>query len=142
MLVRNTVAVLFAVTAFAAQAQTLQLIKPEEAKLPAAAAQPPSRAITRGPAVKLSSPESVNGAFAFKVAFEPRGGSKVDPSSVKVEYLKEPVVDLTERVKAGLKPEGIELSSVTAPAGDHPIRVSVRDSEGRAGTTTFSLKVK
>lgn len=134
-------AVLIAYTT-AAHAQTVQLIKPEEAKLPSAAAQPPSRAITRGPGVKLSSAETVGGQFSFKVAFEPRGGSKIDPASVKVEYLKHPLVDLTERVKPGLRAEGIELANVTAPAGEHPIRVSVRDSEGRAGTATFSLRVK
>src|SRR5258705_7746399 len=126
----------------ATHAQTVQLIKPEEAKLPAAAAQPASRAITRGPAIKLTSPESVAGTFAFKVAFEPRGGSKIDPASVKVEYLKEPVVDLTQRVKPGLKPDGIELASVAAPAGEHPIPVSGRDSESRPGPGPFRLKGK
>src|SRR5262249_55041242 len=104
--------------------------------------QPPSRAITRGPGVKLASSDSVAGTFAFKVVFEPRGGSKIDPESLKVEYLKDPIVDLTERVKPGLKPDGIELSSVIAPTGEHPIRVTVRDSEGRAGAATFSLRVK
>src|SRR2546425_1093645 len=78
------------VGASTAQAQTVQLIKPEEAKLPAAAAQPPRRAIARGPGIKLSSAESVAGQFPFKVVFEPRGGSTIDPASVKVEYLKDP----------------------------------------------------
>ena len=138
---RALAAVLF-VFSSAAFGQTVQLITAEEAKLPAAAAKPASRAITRGPGVKLVSPESVSGNFAFKVAFEPRGGSTVDPASVKLEYLKGSGVDLTERVKASIKPGGIELAAAAAPAGEHPIRVTVRDSEGRQGSAEFKLTVK
>ena len=123
-------------------AQTLQLIKDDEAKLPAAAVEPPTRAITRGPAIKLASPESVSGAFPLKITFEPRGESKIDVGSVKVEYLKGSGVDLTERLKAGIKPNGIEIAAAAAPTGQHPIRVTVRDSEGRQGTTEFNLTVK
>jgi hypothetical protein len=128
--------------ASAAVAQTVQLITEDEARLPAAS-QAPTRAITRGPGVKLVSPGSVgNAAFAFKIAFEPRGGSKIDPASVQVVYLKSPQVDLTSRVKAGISPEGIDLASARAPAGEHPIRISVRDDEGRQNSATFTLVVK
>ena len=126
----------------AAFAQTVQLITADEAKQPAAASKAASRAITRGPGVKLASPESVSGAFALKVAFEPRGDSKIDAASVKVEYLKGAGIDLTDRVKGGIKPTGIEIPAAAAPAGEHPIRVSVRDSEGRLGTAEFKLTVK
>jgi hypothetical protein len=118
------------------------LITDKEAKLPAAT-QAPSRAITRGPAVKLLSPESVpNSGFPLKVAFQPRGGSKIDPASVQITYLKNPSVDLTGRIKSAIRPDGIDLASVTAPSGDHPIRVSVRDDEGRQGTLVINLSVK
>lgn len=126
----------------AAFAQTVQLITADEAKQPAAASKPASRAITRGPGVKLASPESVGGAFPLKVEFQPRGDSKIDVASVKVEYLKGAGIDLTERVKGGIKPGGIEIPAAAAPAGEHPIRVSVRDSEGRLGSAEFKLVVK
>ena len=132
----------FFLTASAVYGQTVQLITPEEARLPTAAAKPPSRAITRGPGVKLASPENVSGNFAFKVAFEPRGDSKIDPATIKVEYLKGSGVDLTARLKPSLKPTGIEVAAATAPAGEHPIRVTVRDSEGRLGSAEFKLTVK
>ena len=136
------VVVLMAGASIAAAAQTVQLITNDEAKLPAAS-QASARAITRGPGVKLVSPETVGkNAFAFKVAFEPRGGSKIDPASVQVVYLKDPQVDLTSRVKSGIGPEGIELAAARAPVGEHPIRVSVRDDEGRQGIATFNLVVK
>jgi hypothetical protein len=125
-----------------ASAQTVQLITPDEAKQPAAAPKPSTRAITRGPAVKLASPEAVSGNFPFKIAFEARGESKIDPATVKVEYLKGSGIDLTERLKGGIKPGGIEIPAAAAPAGEHPIRVTVRDSEGRLGTAEFKLTVK
>ena len=134
-------AVFFALST-AASAQTIQLITAEEAKQPVAASKPPSRAITRGPGVKLASPESVSGQFPFKIAFEARGESKVDPATIKVEYLKGNGIDLTERLRGGIKPSGIEIPAAAAPAGEHPIRVTVRDSEGRLGTGEFKLTVK
>ena len=145
-MIRKAFAALLALAATAsfnlAGAQALQLIKDDEAKLPAQGAKPPSRAITRGPSVKLASPEAVSGNFPFKIEFTPRGESKIDPNSVKVEYLKGNGVDLTDRLKPGIKPGGIEIPAAAAPAGQHPIRVSVRDSEGRQGTAEFNLTVK
>ena len=122
--------------------QTVNLVTAEEAKLPAVAVKPGTRAITRGPAVKLASPESVSGSFPFKVEFAPRGGSKIDASSVKIEYLRGSGIDLTDRLKAAIKPEGISVAAAQAPAGEHAFRVSVRDSEGREGKAEFSLTVK
>lgn len=128
--------------ASSATAQPVQLITDKEANLPAAP-QAASRAITRGPGVKVLSPENVaSGAFPLKVVFEPRGGSKIDPSSVQVTYLKNPAVDLTSRIKSGIRPDGIDLASVTAPGGDHPILISVRDNEGRQGSLVINLSVK
>ncbi len=128
--------------ASAAVAQTVQLITEDEARLPAAS-RSSTRAITRGPGVKLVTPGLVgNTAFAFKVAFEPHGGSKVEPASVQVVYLKSPPVDLTSRIKAGISAEGIELASARAPAGEHPIRIFVRDNEGRQNSATFTLVVR
>jgi len=142
MIARMLFAVVLGCAASVAAAQTVQLITDKEAKLPAAP-QAPSRAITRGPGVKLLSPESVaKAAFSLKVAFEPRGGSKIDPGSVEVTYLKNPPVDLTSRVKSAIRPDGIDLASASAPAGDHPIRISVRDDQGRQGSLVINLSVK
>jgi len=141
MLIRSLAAAVALLGASAVNAQALQLITADEARLPAFT-KPPSRAITRGPGVKLASPESVSGTFALKIGFEPRGESKIDTSSVKVEYLKGNGIDLTERIKTAIKPNGIDIPAAAAPAGEHPIRVTVRDSEGRLGSVEFKLTVK
>ncbi len=104
---------------------------------------PATRAITRGPGISLLSPAEVAGkSFAFKMVFEPRGGAKIDPTSIKFEYLKQPVIDLTARFKTGLHGNQLELPQASVPAGKHPIRVSVRDSEGREGNTVIHLSAK
>ena len=119
------------------------LIKESEAKLPPApAAALETRGIARGPGVRVVSPESaVTSPFPLRLAFEPRGGARIDLSSVKVIYLRSPTVDLLDRVRGGLSEKGIDLAAAEAPPGEHQIRVTVQDSEGRQTTTLLTLKV-
>jgi len=58
-----------------------------------------------------------------------------------VTYLKSPEVDLTGRVKPFVQASGIDMPQALLPPGDHIIRVDVKDTEGRTGTTSFTLKV-
>ncbi len=126
-------------------AAAVTLIKDEEARQPAAAGGLVTRGITRGPGVKMLSPDPAAGAvkspFNLKVSFEPRGGARIDPASVSVTYLKATPVDLLPRVKAGLSAGGIELSGAEVPPGEHQIRVTVQDSEGRQSSTVLQLNV-
>lgn len=127
------------VTAVLAQTR---LITEEEAKAPNMAV-PITRAITRGPGIRLVTPNEVSAkAFPFKLAFEPRGGAQIQPDSVRIEYLKQPLVDLTPRLTGAIRATGIELSAVAVPPGNHPLRVSVRDSEGREAQTIIHLHAK
>ena len=129
------------ITPWAAQAQ-VKLITEEEAKTPNLQV-PTTRAITRGPGIVLLSPAEVQAkAFALKIAFEPRGGSQIDSASIKFEYLKQPVLDLTARFKSGLTGNQLNLPQASVPVGAHPIRVSVRDSEGRETSTVIQLSAK
>lgn len=119
-----------------------KLITEEEAKAPNLQV-PATRAITRGPGISLQTPVEVTAkSFAFKLAFEPRGGAKIDPSSIKFEYLKQPIVDLTSRFKPGINGNTVELAQVSVPVGSHPIRVWVRDTEGREAQSTIHLNAK
>lgn len=126
-------------------AAAVTLIKDEEARQPAAAGGLVTRGITRGPGVKMLSPDPAAGAvkspFNLKVSFEPRGGARIDPASVSVTYLKATPVDLLPRVKAGLSAGGIELPDAEVPPGEHQIRVTVQDSEGRQSSTVLQLNV-
>lgn len=120
------------------------LITSKEAALPQAAGTLATRGISRGPAIKLTSPEAdtpVAAPFDFKVNFEPRGDAKIDPSSVKVVYMKSPFVDLTPRLKNAISAGGIDFAKAEVPPGTHTIRVTVKDSEGRETNSVLNLVV-
>jgi hypothetical protein len=119
------------------------LITEAEARLPDAPSAAPTRGISRGPGVRLSTPDEVTArGFPLQLALDPRGGARIDPDSLKVTYLKQPAVDLTARLMPGLQGNQIALARVAVPAGIHPIRVSVRDTEGREGALTFMLRAR
>lgn len=125
-------------------AQAGPLITKEEAKLPAAAKVTMRGGLTRGPKVKIISPaeQVLKSPFDMKVKFESFGGAKIDPASVKVTYLKTPLVDLTDRVKPFMSADGIDFAKAEVPPGEHEIRVQVTDTDGRVGNTVLSVKVE
>lgn len=126
-------------------AHAAPLITPEEAARPAAADTALTRGISRGPGVRLVAPEAELGAvkspFDFRVAFEPRGGRQIDPASVKVVYLRSPAVDLTPRLQAGIDGQGIRLSGAEVPAGQHDLKITVADTDGRKTSRVLRLVV-
>lgn len=138
---QSCMGMILTVMATMASSQTI-LITEEEAKLPNAQVLS-TRAITRGPVIKLVTPTEVPAkSFALKLNLEARGGAKIDTGSLKIEYLKQPIVDLTSRFKAGLQGNHIELQQAKIPEGQHAIKVSIKDSEGREGIHIIQLLAK
>lgn len=132
---------LFAATG---SASAVDLITDEEARLPATPKMATRGGITRGPSIKVVSPNpdgQVKAPFAMKVEFQPHGGSKIDANSVKVTYLKKPAVDLTPRLKSAISESGINLGDANVPAGAHDIKIDVTDAEGRTKSETVSFTV-
>lgn len=151
MQVTGRIVGLLAVLAGPALAQStghVVLITETEAGLPSAAALPDMAfraGVTRGPKVVVVVPTTndVGGhsPVHVEVRFEAHGGAKIDPRSIKITYLKNPVVDLTERVKPFIGAGGLDVPAAEVPPGSHPIRVEVRDSDGRSGSASFTLKI-
>src|SRR6266567_3789643 len=123
------------------------LISEKEAALPVASVPDMTfrAGITRGPKIVLVLPtandDSAHSPVHVEFRFEAHGGAKIDPRSVKITYLKNPAVDLTERVKPFMGAGGIDILAAEMPPGNHPIRVEVKDSEGRSGSASFTLRV-
>jgi hypothetical protein len=129
-----------------ATAGGVQLITPAEAQLPPLKGAVPgaTRGITRGPRIELvemPSDGALHSPMHLQLKFQAFGGAQVDPSAVQVTYLKSPEVDLTSRVKPYVQASGIDVPEAVLPPGDHVLRVDVRDTDGRTGTTSFTLKV-
>jgi hypothetical protein len=120
----------------------IQLVTSEEALRPDQKVAT-TRAISRGPSIKLISNATVDAkSFQFKIALEPKGGSKIDSHSFKIEYLKQPPVELTERLKSAFSGGQLSIPVATLPKGLHAFKVSVKDSEGREGHSIISLEAK
>jgi hypothetical protein len=134
------------IPASAADDKKVVLITKDEAALPAqATGELNRRGITRGPAITEVSPTPANAALTSPIRmqfkFEARGGAKIDPSGIKVTYLKTPAVDLTDRVKPFTADSGIDIGAAELPPGNHVIRVDVKDTEGRITTSLFTYNV-
>lgn len=120
------------------------LITEDEAKLPPprGAVAADRRGITRGPKIELvGEKEPSHSPVHLQLKFEAFGGAKIDSGSLKVIYLRTPNVDLTERVKSFVGASGLDMPDAELPPGDHMIRVDIKDSDGRIGSTSFVLKV-
>ena len=106
-----------------------------------------TRGISRGPGIKVISPDvnvtevkaEVKTPFDLKIAFEPRGGVKIDSNSVKVTYLKFPYIDLTDRLKPGISETGIDFPKADVPSGEHSVKINVKDVEGRESSLIVTL---
>ena len=140
---KNIVKFVVLVLIFQGSLLAAPLITAKEAALPPAT-KVASRGISRGPSVKFVNPiadSTVNSPFDLKVIFEPRGDSKVDVNSVKVTYLKFPYVDLTSRLKSAISANGINFQNAEVPAGEHSIKLTVQDTDGRETNSVFNLIV-
>ncbi len=141
-------AALFALAlAAAADAQTLQLVTPEEAALPPGVA--PSLEFrgspARRPSIQVVSPApaagSVHSPVALKLRFKAFGGAEIDPESVVVTYLKSPAINVTQRLTPYIKADGIDIDHAELPAGEHQFWVELKDKSGRVGTSEFTVQV-
>jgi hypothetical protein len=121
------------------------LITSKEAQMPAASGELKTRGIARGPGIKVISPDvtapEIKGPFDLKVVFESRGGNKIDASAVKVTYLKATAVDLTPRLKGAITETGIDFAKAEVPPGEHAVKITVKDVDGRESNTVMNLVV-
>ena len=129
----------------ATPAAAATLITEHEAELPADNSLLRS-GIERGPDIIVVYPPPKTGMiqspFAFKVKFEPHGGTQIDLDTLTVVYKRIPAIDLTARLKPYVRPDGIDMPSAEVPAGDHRIMIFVKDSAGHEGQADIRFDVE
>lgn len=97
-----------------------------------------------GPVIEVLSPHmgaSIKGPVLIDVRFIKKDDMDIDPSTVKVEYLKFLTIDLTPRVRDYVSKEGIKVPNANLPAGTHTIRLSVGDTTGTVTKQVFTFEV-
>jgi hypothetical protein len=133
-----------AALAFAGPAYAFELITKSEAALPMASGGH-ERGISRGPTIIVASPPpaagTIHSPLDLKIEFKAHGGANIDVASVLVTYLKDPNVDLTQRIKQFIGPTGIDVQNAQVPPGTHRLRVAVTDSNGHEGSADFAFTV-
>jgi hypothetical protein len=128
-------------------ARAFELVTPEEAALPAG--QLPALELrggpTRRPAVMVISPPPTAGLLHspvdLKLQFHAFGGGTIDPNSVVVTYLKQPAIDMTQRLAPFITADGIVISHADVPAGKHEFWIELKDKDGRIGAAEFSFQI-
>jgi hypothetical protein len=73
--------------------------------------------------------------------FRAPGGAVIDPNSVVVTYLKEPAIDITQRITPFISADGINISQADVPPGKHQFWIELKDNDGRIGGAEFSFQV-
>lgn len=129
--------------AFVAAAGAIQLVTEEEAARP----DDPSEwrgGPTPGPEIVVVSPALsglIKSPFHLKIKFKAYGRTAIDRNSIAITYRKIPAIDVTQRIKAFILGDGIDIPDAELPAGTHPFRIRVKDDRGRSGTLFFKIGV-
>jgi len=131
----------------AAPSPAVELVTTQEAALPPDKLPPFELrgSPTRRPSAEVVSPApnagQVKSPFNLKLKIEAHGGAKIDPNSIALTYKKTPEVNITQRIMAYIKADGIEIPDAEVPPGVHEFRIEVKDNQGHLGGTEFSFQV-
>ena len=130
-----------------APARAFQLVTNDEAALPVGAV--PKLELrgspTRRPTVTVVSPPPgaglMHSPIDLKLHFQAFGGDQIDPESVIITYVKQPAIDITQRIARYITPTGIDALQAEVPAGAHHFWIELKDRTGRIGAAEFSFQI-
>jgi hypothetical protein len=127
----------------ATSVHSLELITKEEASFPPGTQTEP-RGPMPGPTIEVKWPPAdvrQKSPLRLVVTFTTHSGSPVDKESVRLIYIKNPLVELTNRIHDFITPTGIEVRDAQVPPGSHTIRIQLKDLAGRASSKYFTFEV-
>jgi hypothetical protein len=128
-------------------AGALQLVTAQEAALPPD--DTPTLVFrgspTRRPSIVVLSPAQnaglVSSPFNVKIRFHAFGGAEINAESVVITYIKKPAINITQRLRPFIRPDGIDVADAELPPGVHDFRIEIRDLGGHAGGSIVSIHV-
>jgi hypothetical protein len=138
---------LIALLAAGTPSQAVELVTTQEAALPPDKLPPFDLrgSPVRRPSAVVVSPASnaglVRSPLSLKLKIEAHGGAKIDPDTIVLTYKKTPEINITQRIMAYIKADGIEIPDAEVPPGVHEFRIEVKDNQGHLGGTEFSFQV-
>jgi hypothetical protein len=121
------------------------LVTAEEAQLPADNSRGRvgiERGVDIVPVYPAPKSGAVQSPLNFRVKFRPHGNADVDLDSLVVIYKKIPEIDLTQRLKPFVQPDGINMPNAEVPPGVHRILIFLRDSVGHQGEADIRFEVE
>jgi len=127
----------------------LWLVTPEEAMTPG---EVRSRGIFQreaplpnsGPDIRIEKPgldQTLQPPLDIAISFLARR-APVDLATLKVTLVKLVNIDLTDRVRQYLSPEGLRVPQVNLPIGEHVVRLSLGDQAGGVTVKEIILNVR
>ena len=135
------IAVLLAVDTAAATS----LVTADEAQLPADDARLRvgiERGVDIVPVYPAPKSGAVQSPFNFRVKFRSHGNTEIDLDSLVVVYKKIPAIDLTQRLRPFVHPDGINMPNAEVPPGAHRILIFLRDSVGHQGEADIRFEIE
>jgi hypothetical protein len=146
-LTMGAAACLGAIVATPSAANAFQLVTKDEAALPAG--KVPALELrgspTRRPNIVIVSPPPnaglIHSPLDLKLHFQAFGGAEIDRDSIVITYLKQPAIDITQRITPFISASGIDVTQAEVPPGTHQFWIELKDKSGRVGATQFSFQV-
>lgn len=128
---------------FLSPARADVLVTAAEARLPPPAKTgTASRAITRGPRIEFAGvTDPSKSPVRLRFRFEAFGGATINLDSLRLMYLKTPLIDLTDRIKPYAQPTGLDMPQAEFPVGEHAMRLELSDSDGRTAISNIVVKI-
>lgn len=122
------------------------LITPDEAALAPAVDDGirPRGLNDAGPGIEVVRPkegEIVPNPAEILIRFLPKTVT-IDLSSLKVTLLKFIPIDLTDRLKPYVNPDGIAVKDAKVPAGAYRVRITLSDAQGKTSMREISFEIR
>ena len=145
--------VLAALPAPAQKPAAAWLITPDEAALADAPLEAPppkvrlrgkTAASPAGPVVEMVNPvdgQPTRAPVSIYIKFTPNP-SPIDLATLKVQVLKIIKIDITDRLRPYVKPDGIHIDDGRIPAGHYRLRLSLADVDGHQTTGDGELIIE